>query len=82
MVVLSLIYKQIRIAKTNDWIKATPNSKKNSGIKISKGRKCTIKKMPPADIRVLAKPAITFNNVCPAIIFANNRIAKLKGLTK
>lgn len=31
---------------------------------------------------VQAKPAIIFNKVCPEVIFANNRIAKVKTLTK
>ncbi len=31
-------------------------------------------------IKANAKPAITFNNVCPAIILAKSRIDKLIGL--
>ena len=37
-------------------------------------------KIPEQAPSVQAKPAITFNNVCPAIMFANKRIDKLTGL--
>jgi len=32
--------------------------------------------LPPAVIIVQANPAITFNKICPAIMFANNRTDK------
>ena len=37
-------------------------------------------KTPEQALSVHANPAITFNKVCPAIIFANKRIDKLTGL--
>jgi len=40
------------------------------------------KNTPPNANNVQAKVDIIFNNVCPAIILANNRIDKLKGLNK
>jgi hypothetical protein len=57
---------------------ATAVSKKNNGIKIITGTKCMIAKtILPKQINVQENPAITFNNVCPAIIFANSRTDRL-----
>ncbi len=41
-----------------------------------------IKKIPVECIKSAANPAITFNKVWPAIIFAKSRIDKLIGLNK
>ncbi len=71
---------EIKTLNTNDCIKATPNSNPNKGIKINSGTKCTKNKTPLAVTNAKANPAITFSNVCPAIILANSRIDKLIGL--
>lgn len=74
------MYMQISTQKTNAWIKETPNSKKNKGIKIKSGTRWKTKKINSFPIKINENPIITFNNVCPAIIFANKRIDKLIGL--
>lgn len=59
---------------------ATPNSKPINNTKINNGIMCnTAKKSSNSNI-LHEKPTITFNNVCPAIKFANNRTPKLIGL--
>lgn len=45
---------------------------------IIKGKKCAKAQILPIDTIVHPNPAKIFNRVCPDIIFANNRIAKLK----
>jgi len=37
------------------------------------GTLCALYLLPPLSILVHANPAITFNRICPAIMFANNR---------
>ena len=71
---------QVRIVKTYAWIKATPNSKPINNTKISNGITCKIAKKSSNNNMLQEKPTITFNKVCPAIRFANNRTPKLIGL--
>ena len=71
---------QVKIVKTYAWIKATPNSKPINKIKINKGTIWKIAKKSSNNNILQEKPTITFNNVCPAIKFANNRTPKLIGL--
>ena len=59
---------------------ATANSNPIKRVKINKGIKCANHKPVPKVVITHAKPAITFNKVCPAIIFANNRTDKLTTL--
>ena len=58
------------------WIIATPNSNKVKINKIKIGNKL-INQVFPKKIIIQLKPTITFNKVCPAIIFANKRTDKL-----
>jgi hypothetical protein len=73
---------QIKTAKTKDCIAATATSKMNNTTNTSNGARCAIEYNPIEPIINQIKPAITLSNVCPAIIFANNRIDKLIGLKK
>jgi len=57
---------------------AIPSSKIVTAIIIIRGTNCTKYQIPPKESIVQANPAIIFNNVCPDIILANNRIDKLK----
>lgn len=59
------------------WIKATPTSKKVKINKIEIGNKLTINIESPIKIILKLNPTITFNKVCPAIIFAKRRTDKL-----
>jgi hypothetical protein len=47
---------------------------------INSGNNCIKYQIPPNESIVQAKPAIIFNSVCPDIIFAKSRIARLKTL--
>lgn len=42
---------------------------------------CKIESKPPDKSIVHAKPAIIFNNVCPEVILANSRMAKVNTFT-
>ena len=68
------------MVKTYAWIKATPNSNPISNTKINKGITWRTAKKSSNSSMLQEKPTITFNNVCPAIKFANNRTPKLIGL--
>lgn len=60
---------------------ATPISRNIRAIKTTRGIICPNKRrLFPVKSIVHAKPTITFNRVCPAIIFAKSRTAKLMGL--
>jgi hypothetical protein len=71
------------MVNTYACITATPSSKPVNKIKIIKGIICNtdINKLSNKSI-LQEKPTITFNKVCPAIKFANNRTPKLIGLKK
>ena len=71
---------QVSIVNTYAWIKATPNSKPINKTKINKGTIWKIAKKSSNNNIVQEKLTITFNNVCPAIKFANSRTPKLIGL--
>ena len=58
-------------------MKATAISKPINAVKTPNVTKCATNSAVPRDIICHAKPAITFNKVCPAIMFANNRTDKL-----
>jgi hypothetical protein len=60
-------------------IKATPNSNNVKINKIKIGNKL-IKEVFPKKTITQLNPTITFNKVCPAIIFANKRTDKLTNL--
>ena len=68
------------MVKTYAWIKATPNSKPINNTKINKGTTWRTAKKSSNNNILQEKPTITFNNVCPAIKFANSRTPKLIGL--
>jgi len=68
------------MVKTYAWIKATPNSSPINSTKINKGITWRTAKKSSNNNMLQEKPTITFNSVCPAIRFANNRTPKLIGL--
>jgi len=70
----------VKIVKTYAWIKATPNSKPINKTKINKGKTWRTANKSSNNNMLQEKPTITFNKVCPAIKFANNRTPKLIGL--
>jgi hypothetical protein len=74
---MSFKYIQVKIVNTYVCIKATPISKKINTNKIPIGKIFATKKKSPINIIDQLNPTITFNKVCPAIIFANNRTDKL-----
>lgn len=73
----SLIYTHESTVKTYACKKAIANSKPIiANITIS-GRICRTYITPPAESIVQPNPAIIFKSVCPAIMFAKSRTAKL-----
>ena len=72
------MYKQVNIAKTYACKNAITISSPLSAIKKAMGSNPPIIKEFAA--KTNTKPPITFNNVCPAIIFANNLTERLIGL--
>lgn len=68
------------MVKTYACIKATPSSKPISNTRINSGITWRTAKKSSNNSILQEKPTITFNSVCPAIKFANNRTPKLIGL--
>jgi len=78
---MSLMYNETRVTKTYACNPQINNSKKLIAKRINQGAKPIIPAKPIPNI-VQAKEPKIFVKACPAIMLANNRIAKLKTRTK
>jgi len=78
---MSLMYNDTNVTKTYACKPQISNSKKLIANKINQGANPIMPIIPKLNIVQANDPNI-FVKACPAIIFANNRIAKLSTLTK